>query len=82
MTTIYVERLTSDDDRRPSPYAGDLYVTAPTFGSAELCAVDAACTATTMRDYARASDLEPLPEEIIVMYDHQRERSAASVAAL
>lgn len=31
--------------------------------------VDSRCTGTTMRDYARASDLSPLPEHIVRMYD-------------
>jgi hypothetical protein len=39
--------------------------------------VDSECTGTTLRDFLRASDLEPLPEEIIAMYDR---RPVASVA--
>lgn len=31
--------------------------------------IDSACTGTTLRDFLRASDLEPLPDEIIAMYD-------------
>jgi hypothetical protein len=31
--------------------------------------VDAACTGTTMRDYRRASDLAPLPEQLVSEYD-------------
>jgi hypothetical protein len=31
--------------------------------------VDSECTGTTLRDFLRASDLEPLPEDIIAMYD-------------
>ncbi len=31
--------------------------------------VDSRRTGTTMRDYLRASDLEPLPEEIVAQYD-------------
>jgi hypothetical protein len=31
--------------------------------------VDANCTGTTLRDFLRASDLAPLPEEIIAKYD-------------
>jgi hypothetical protein len=31
--------------------------------------VDAECTGTTLGDFLRASDLEPLPEEIIAKYD-------------
>ena len=30
---------------------------------------DEACTGTTMRDYHRAVDLEPLPDELIALYD-------------
>jgi hypothetical protein len=30
--------------------------------------VDAACTGTTLRDFVRASDLEPLPEDVIERY--------------
>jgi hypothetical protein len=31
--------------------------------------LDSACTGTTLRDFLRARDLEPLPEEIVAMYD-------------
>ena len=31
--------------------------------------IDSECTGTTLRDYLRASDLEPLPERIIAMYE-------------
>jgi hypothetical protein len=31
--------------------------------------IDSECTGTTLRDFLRASDLEPLPEEIIARYD-------------
>ena len=31
--------------------------------------IDSECTGTTLRDFLRASDLEPLPEEIIEQYD-------------
>jgi uncharacterized protein with PIN domain len=31
--------------------------------------LDSACTGTTLRDFLRASDLEPLPDEIVGMYD-------------
>ena len=31
--------------------------------------VDARCTGTTLRDHLRASDLEPLPEEVIALYE-------------
>jgi len=44
--------------------------------------VDAACTGTTMRDYLRASDLEPLPDEIVAMYDRPRERPVPTAMAL
>jgi len=30
--------------------------------------VDAACTGTTLRDFVRASDLEPLPDEVVERY--------------
>jgi hypothetical protein len=30
--------------------------------------VDAACTGTTLGDFVRASDLEPLPEDVIESY--------------
>ena len=35
--------------------------------------VDSACTGTTLRDYVRASDLQPVPEELIAMYDRPGE---------
>ena len=31
--------------------------------------VDSACTGTTLRDFMRASDLEPLPDEVIALYE-------------
>ncbi len=31
--------------------------------------VDARCTGTTMRDYAHATNLEPLPEDLVKLYD-------------
>lgn len=34
--------------------------------------VDASCTGTTLRDFVRASDLEPLPEDLIAAYDRPR----------
>lgn len=43
--------------------------------------VDAACTGTTMRDYLRASDLKPIPEEIVERYDRPRPHDAARSAA-
>jgi hypothetical protein len=39
--------------------------------------VDAACTGTTLRDFLRASDLEPLPDEIVEMYDRPRTPAVA-----
>jgi hypothetical protein len=41
--------------------------------------LDAECTGTTLRDFLRAADLEPLPGEVIANYD---ERSSMAVAAL
>ena len=38
--------------------------------------VDAQCTGTTMRDYLRASDLQPIPAELIAKYDRPRSRAA------
>ena len=40
--------------------------------------IDSECTGTTLRDFLRASDLEPLPEEIISTYD---ERPGVAAAA-
>jgi hypothetical protein len=42
--------------------------------------VDVACTGTTLRDFLRASDLEPLPEEVVARYDRPREGSVLSAA--
>lgn len=39
--------------------------------------IDSMCTGTTMRDYRRASDLEPLPEEIVELHDRPRELAVA-----
>ncbi len=39
--------------------------------------IDSACTGTTLRDFVRASDLAPLPEDLIEAYD----RKAASVSS-
>ena len=39
--------------------------------------MDSACTGTTLRDFVRASDLAPLPEDLIEAYD----RKAASVTS-
>jgi Phytanoyl-CoA dioxygenase (PhyH) len=41
--------------------------------------VDSDCTGTTLRDFMRASDLEPLPEDIVAQHDTGR-GAAASVA--
>jgi hypothetical protein len=38
--------------------------------------VDSSCTGTTMRDYLRASDLEPIPAEIVAKYDRPRRQAA------
>jgi hypothetical protein len=40
--------------------------------------VDAACTGTTLRDFSRASDLSPLPDEIVQRYNRPREAAALS----
>jgi hypothetical protein len=40
--------------------------------------IDSECTGTTLRDFLRASDLEPLPEEVIERYGSRREVAAAS----
>jgi hypothetical protein len=34
--------------------------------------IDSECTGTTLRDFLRASDLEPLPEDVIATYDQRR----------
>lgn len=39
--------------------------------------VDARCTGTTMRDYLRASDLSPVPEEVVALHDDDTARAAA-----
>lgn len=39
--------------------------------------IDSDCTGTTLRDFLRASDLEPLPEDVIAMYDKRRGVAAA-----
>ena len=38
--------------------------------------VDSSCTGTTMRDYLRASDFEPVPAEVVAMYDRPRSQAA------
>jgi hypothetical protein len=42
--------------------------------------VDAECTGTTLRDFLRASDLEPLPDQVIARYD-KRPGVTAGVAS-
>jgi hypothetical protein len=42
--------------------------------------VDSACTGTTLRDFLRASDLEPLPEDVIAKYDKPRHVVAAAAS--
>jgi hypothetical protein len=39
--------------------------------------VDAACTGTTLGDFLRASDLAPLPAELIERYNRPREAAGA-----
>jgi hypothetical protein len=39
--------------------------------------VDAACSGTNLRDFLRASDLAPLPEEIVERYDRPRQTVGA-----
>lgn len=36
--------------------------------------VDSRCTGTTMRDYLRASDLSPVPEDVVVLHDDDTAR--------
>jgi hypothetical protein len=40
--------------------------------------VDSECTGTTLRDFLRASDLEPLPEDIVAAYDKRPGVAAAT----
>jgi hypothetical protein len=40
--------------------------------------VDAACSGTTLRDFVRVSDLEPLPEEVVARHERPRERAVLS----
>jgi hypothetical protein len=42
--------------------------------------IDSESTGTTLRDFLRASDLEPLPEDLITTYDNKRPRVAATAA--
>jgi hypothetical protein len=41
---------------------------------------DSDCTGTTLRDFLRASDLEPLPEDVIGMHDRPPAIAAAAVS--
>jgi Phytanoyl-CoA dioxygenase (PhyH) len=38
--------------------------------------IDSRCTGTTLRDYLRASDLAPIPVELVAKYDRSRRRAA------
>jgi hypothetical protein len=42
--------------------------------------IDSECTGTTLRDFLRASDLEPLPEDVIAGYDKGPRVKAASAS--
>jgi hypothetical protein len=42
--------------------------------------VDSECSGTTLRDFLRASDLEPLPEELIAKYDKRPGVAAAAAS--
>jgi hypothetical protein len=42
--------------------------------------VDSECTGTTLRDFLRASDLEPLPEDVIARYDTRPGVAAAAAS--
>jgi len=42
--------------------------------------VDSECTGTTLRDFLRASDLEPLPDDIIALYDTRPEVAAPAAS--
>jgi hypothetical protein len=39
--------------------------------------IDSQCTGTTLRDFLRASDLEPLPEDVVAAYDRPAVAAAA-----
>ena len=43
--------------------------------------IDSACTGTTLGDFLRASDLSPLPEEVIATYDKQPDLASAASAS-
>jgi hypothetical protein len=42
--------------------------------------VDSECTGTTLRDFLRASDLEPLPQDVIEMYDRPPRTATAAAS--
>jgi hypothetical protein len=42
--------------------------------------IDSECTGTTLRDFLRASDLEPLPEAIVARYDTQTRMADAAAS--
>jgi hypothetical protein len=42
--------------------------------------LDSECTGTTLRDFLRASDLEPLPEDVIALYDSRPGVAAAATS--
>jgi hypothetical protein len=42
--------------------------------------LDSECTGTTLRDFLRASDLEPLPEDVIARYDKRSTKAAAAAS--
>jgi hypothetical protein len=42
--------------------------------------IDSECTGTTLRDFLRASDLEPLPEDVVAAYDKSRGVAAAAAS--
>jgi len=41
--------------------------------------IDSACTGTALREFVRAADLEPLPEDIVTMYEDGTESRGAAV---
>jgi hypothetical protein len=41
--------------------------------------IDSHCTGTTMRDYLRATDLAPVPEEVVQLYDDETSREGKLV---
>lgn len=43
--------------------------------------VDAECSGTTLRDFVRAGDLEPLPEDVIARYDKRHTEVAATASS-